>query len=213
MRRQLARAAGGRTGPASREPGMLSFDEVIAFVASRQGLRLIAIDGLPVAGKSTLAGLLAESTGGAVVQLDEFVKPEAAWRWRDRPSFPFDYIRYDEFLGAVIRLAADGSCRYRPYDWATGGLGNVERVVCAEALVMVEGVSALHPDLAPLYDLRIWVESDAATALEAVRARGMGSWAREWERMFLPSVELYLRTDPTARADVLAAGRGISGRT
>ena len=31
--------------------------------------------------------------------------------------------------------------------------------------VIVEGVSALHPDLAPLYDLRIWVESDAATVL------------------------------------------------
>jgi hypothetical protein len=76
------------------------------------------------------------------------------------------------------------------------------------ALALVEGVSALHPDLAPLYDLRVWVESDAETTLAASFERGVGSWAREWEFMFLPSVGLYLRTDPKARADVVALGRG-----
>ena len=33
--------------------------------------------------------------------------------------------------------------------------------------MLVEGVSVLHPDLAPLYDLRIWVESDPETTLAA----------------------------------------------
>ena len=71
-------------------------------------------------------------------------------------------------------------------------------------------VSTLHPDLAPLYDLRIWVESDAATVLDAARARGVGNWAREWEVMFVPSVALYLQTGPIGRADLLAVGRGVS---
>ena len=78
--------------------------------------------------------------------------------------------------------------------------------------VIVEGVSSLHPDLARLYDLRIWVESDAATVLAAAGARGVGNWAREWEIMFVPSVALYLQTDPIGRADVLAAGRGVAVR-
>lgn len=187
---------------------MLSFDALEALVRARPALRLVAIDGLPAAGKSTLADRLVAATGGACVQLDEFVKPEALWRWRDRPSFPFDYIRYDAFLAAVRELAAGGRCAYRPYDWASGDLAAAPRTVQVAAPVFVEGVSALHPDLAPLYDLRIWIASDAATLLQAVRERGMGGWAREWERMFLPSVELYLRTDPVARADVLVAGRG-----
>jgi uridine kinase len=190
---------------------VLSLDEVIAWAGERPGLRLLGIDGLPVAGKSTLASRLATATGGACVQLDEFVKPEAGWPWCDRPSFPFDYIRHDEFLGAVMKLAADGWCRYRPYDWATGEVADAERVVRVDGPVIVEGVSALHPDLASLYDLRVWVESDAATVLAAALARGAGTWAREWERMFLPSVHLYLQTDPKGRADILAAGRGLSG--
>ena len=65
-----------------------------------------------------------------------------------------------------------------------------------DGIALVEGVSALHPDLAPLYDLRVWVESDAETTLAASFERGVGSWAREWEFMFLPSVGLYLKTDP-----------------
>jgi uridine kinase len=189
---------------------MLSFDEVIAFASQRPHLRLLAIDGLPLAGKTTLAERLAAAIGGACVFLDDFIKPEREWRWRDRPSFPFDFIRYDEFAGAVRGLATDGECRYRPWDYRTGERVDLDRVVCLlDGPVIVEGVSTLHPDLAPFYDLRIWVESEAATVLDAARARGVGNWALEWEVMFVPSVALYLRTDPIGRADLLAAGRGV----
>ena len=61
----------------------------------------MAIDGLPLAGKTTLADRLAEAIGGACISLDDFIKPERDWRWRGPCSFPFDYIRYDEFVGAV----------------------------------------------------------------------------------------------------------------
>jgi hypothetical protein len=81
--------------------------------------------------------------------------------------------------------------------YRTGERADSDRVVRLDGPVIVEGVTALHPDLAPLYDLRVWVESDAATVLDAARARGVGNWAREWEVMFVPSVALYLRTDPS----------------
>ena len=106
----------------------LTFDEVIAFVGQRPQLRLLAIDGLPLAGKTTLADRLAAAIGGACVFLDDFIKSEREWRWRDRPSFPFDYIRYDEFMGAVVRLALDGECRYRPWDYRTGERADLDRV-------------------------------------------------------------------------------------
>ena len=154
---------------------MLSFEALEALVLGRGRLRLVATDGLPAAGKSTLARRLVEATGGACVQLDELVKPEALWRWRDRPSFPFDYIRYDAFLAAVQELAAHGRCRYRPYDWDSGALADMERVVEIARPVFVEGVTVLHWDPTALYDLRIWVDSDAASMHEAVRARGMGA--------------------------------------
>lgn len=55
--------------------------------------------------------------GAECLYLDDFVKPEALWPSRTSPSFPFAYIRYDEFLGAAKALAEHGTCTYRPYDW------------------------------------------------------------------------------------------------
>lgn len=153
---------------------MLSFDALEPLVLGRGRLRLVATDGLPAAGKSTLARRLVEATGGACVQLDELVKPEALWPWRGRPSFPFGCIRYDSFLAAVQKLAAHGRWRYRPYNWDSGALADMERVVEIARLVFVEGVTVLHWDPTALYDLRIWVDSDGTTVLQAVRAPGHG---------------------------------------
>jgi hypothetical protein len=93
---------------------MLDFEEVVARVVQRSRLRLVAIDGLPLAGKSTLADRLAPAVGAECVRLDDFVKPETEWRSHDQPSFPFDFIRYDEFMAAVTGLATSGLCLFGP---------------------------------------------------------------------------------------------------
>ncbi|MFN3634876.1 MAG: uridine kinase [Rhizobium rhizophilum] len=185
----------------------MNFDEVVTVVASRPRPLLVGIDGLPLAGKTTLALRLIRELGADCLWLDDLVKEEAEWSSRDQPSFPFDYIRYDAFMDSVRDLAQSRRCSFFPYDWETGRVSEEPRVVNGDGIALVEGVSALHPQLAPLYDLKIWVESDPATTLQASLKRGVGSWAREWELMFLPSVELYLRTAPKARADIVALGR------
>jgi uridine kinase len=187
---------------------MIDFDAAVELARTRPAIRLIAIDGLPVAGKSTLAERMAEALQADCTYLDDFVAPEVDWPLPRRPAFPFQYIRYAEFLDSVTSLGRTGCCAYRPYDWSTGAIEADQRVLRLDRPVIIEGVSSLHPDLAPLYDLRIWVESDAATVLEASLKRGVGAWEREWRDLFLPSVELYLRTAPRDRADVVVAGRG-----
>src|SRR5262245_44687240 len=146
---------------------LLSFDEAVAIVGRGVTPPLIAIDGLSVSGKSTLADRICTQLGFDCIALDDFVLPESQWPSRRRPAFPFEYIRYGEFLDAIRSLAATGSCRYRPYDWERGGLTIAEREVTMDRGVVVEGVSTLNPDVAQLYGLRIFVESDAATVLEA----------------------------------------------
>jgi uridine kinase len=140
---------------------MLDFQEVIGRVTQRSWLRLVAIDGLPLASKSTQADRLAVAAGAECIRLDDFVKPEAEWRSHDQPSFPFDFIRYNEFMAAVTGLATSGQCSFRPYDFETTRIESTAREVRMDRLVIVEGVSALHIDLAPLYDLRM-VESRAS---------------------------------------------------
>lgn len=187
---------------------MIDFDAAIALVASHPDTWLIGIDGLPVSGKSTLADRLETELGAQILYLDDFVRPEAEWRGRIGPAFPFEYIRYAEFLAAVEAFARGETIRIPLYDWSTGRVGDQFREVQPEGLVVVEGVSALHPDLAPLYDLRLWVESDATTTLAASLARGVGDWEHEWRELFMPSVAIYLETEPKQRADYVVAGRG-----
>ena len=146
--------------------------------------------------------------GARCVYLDDFVRPESGWRGTAKPAFPFPHFRYDAFLEAVKTLASRETARYRRYDWAAGRLADGWCEIRPDGLVVIEGVSALHPDLAPLYDLRLWVESDAETTLAASLARGTGGWDDEWRDLFMPSVALYLATDPRGRADHVVAGRG-----
>jgi uridine kinase len=189
---------------------MLDVDAAVALLRSRPDLRFVAIDGLPVSGKSTLAERLELELQASILSLDDFVRPEAEWRNLVGPAFPFPYMRYDAFQHAVATLARGGIARFRRYVWSIKALADGYHELAPGPLTVVEGVSALHPELAPLYDLRIWVESDAATTLQASLARGVGDWEQEWRQLFMPSVELYLATSPQERADCRVRGRGIT---
>ncbi|MBN9335352.1 hypothetical protein [Devosia sp.] len=187
---------------------MMTAEETIAFLQKRPDIRLIGIDGLPVSGKSTLAESLIDALGAKVIYFDDFILPKKDWPEPTEPGFPFLYVRYEEFFHAVEALATTGTCSYRLYDWASGALGGTRTIEARGGLVIVEGVSALSERISSLYDLRIWVASDAKTTLAAALARGVGSWEREWREFFMPSVERYLETKPQVRADIVVAGRG-----
>lgn len=186
---------------------MLSFAQAKDVVAGRQDSRLIAIDGLPCAGKSTLAVQLVDSFGLAAVYLDDFALPPAAWTTA-KVGFPFTYMRYNEFLRAVMALADTGICEYAPFDWEKLEISPVNRTVTVERPVIVEGVASLHPQLAPRYSLRFYVESDRASILETAAQRGDAHWHVQWRDLFLPSVDVYMESKPWLRADYVVAGRG-----
>ena len=78
---------------------MLTFDEVVALVASPPKPLLVAIDGLPLSGKTSLAQQIIEELGAECL---------------------FDFVRYDEFVDAVRSLAHNRCCSFHPYNWETG---------------------------------------------------------------------------------------------
>jgi hypothetical protein len=169
---------------------------------------LVAVDGLPCAGKSTLVSQLNEGVDFECIYLDEFVLPEKDWPSGIKPAFPFEYIRYGEFLDAGRTLASFGTCVYRPFDWDSFAVSGETRTISLSKLVVVDGVSSLHPSLCDLYGLRIFVEN-RATTLHAAFNRGVGSWADYWRELFLPSADVYMESQPQKRADLLIAGRGM----
>src|SRR5262245_3195952 len=141
----------------------MTADEVVERLARPLDPPLVAVDGLPCSGKTTLADRLAAAHGYDSLSLDDFIRPENEWPSRTRPAFPFEYIRYEEFIDAVRTLARTGQCAYAPFDPQTLGVSPQRRTVTLERPVVVEGASALNPVLMPLYGLKVFVESDRAT--------------------------------------------------
>ena len=110
---------------------MLTFNEVVALVASQPKPLLVAIDGLPVSRKTTLAQQVIKELGAECLGLDNLVRPEVEWSSRDKPSFPFDFVRYDEFVDAVRSLARNCCCSFHPYNGRRGVLKSCQRL-CEE---------------------------------------------------------------------------------
>ena len=191
-------------------PERVTVDEAIRRAERGVQPPVIAIDGLPCSGKSTLAADLSKRINGECVYLDEFVLPEQAWRTPTEPAFPFNFIRYDEFLAAVTALAVTGRCAYYPFDWDVLEISSQCRTVRLTRPVIVEGVSSLNSAVCHLYGLRIFVESDRATVLAAAIDRGVGRWGNEWRDLFLPSADIYMATQPACRADLVVPGRGAA---
>ena len=189
----------------------VSVEEVVTRVSKRVPPPLIAIDGLPCSGKGTLVDKLREQVDLDCIELDDFVLPEEHWPSHHQPAFPFQFIRYHAFLDAVRTLAATGRCSYCPFDWNTLSASERRRDIRHTKPVVIEGVSALNPVLCDLYGLKIFVESDRSTVLQAALRRGGRAWEREWRELFLPSVDIYMLTHPEHRADLLVQGRGFRG--
>jgi uridine kinase len=170
---------------------------------------LIAIDGLPCSGKSTLADRLAVDLGLAIVGLDDFYLPEPLWPRDIAPGFPFPFLRAAQFREALQALKRDGRCSYLPYDGHSGRISGTARELHRRGPVIVEGCSVLDPGMEQVYDLRLYVTSDRASVMEARQQHGDDPDARNWEHLFLPSLDLYMATLPELRADIVIPGRGI----
>jgi len=190
-------------------PEYATVEEAITLMQIGVDPPIIAIDGLPCSGKSTTVDRLKNRIEFDCIYLDDFVLPERNWPLGIGPAFPFEYIRYDEFLDAIRALASHGTCSFRPFDWNTFEISAEKRTVALSKYAVVEGVSSLERSLCNLYGLKIFVESDRATTLQAALNRGVGPWGNQWLELFLPSADIYMETRPQARADLLIAGRGV----
>jgi hypothetical protein len=94
---------------------LLPFDQVADALKARiHAAALIAIDGLPCCGKSTLAERLASQFGLATLGFDDFYLPEPFWPADIAPEFPFPFFRITEFRDAVRALKTEGRCSYHP---------------------------------------------------------------------------------------------------
>jgi uridine kinase len=171
---------------------------------------IIGIDGRPCAGKSTLTIKLAEALNAQIIYLDEFFIPQKLWPKDAKPAFPFFYFRYSEFLEGVKALAQGKTFRYFSHDWDNNDLSAEPTIITPDKVIIVEGVSALNPELVPVYFKKIWVASNLKNERSAVIIRDGEKNIDLWQRYYIPSIDIYCLSKPSERADIIYAGRGVT---
>lgn len=188
-------------------------------VTSRPERRtVVAIDGRTASGKTTLADELAQTLSGTSISvfrasLDDFKKP-----WRDRHlydretgegyyrnAFDLDRVRLD--LVAGFRAGQTMLCSIDPItqmDHSTELVAVPER-----AILIVDGVFALRPDLRDLWDIGVWLEVDPQTSEIRATARD-GALLERYHK----SEELHLtEARPQEIADIIINNGDASAPT
>jgi uridine kinase len=179
-----------------------------ALADAARGRPLIALDGPGGSGKTTLAAAVAGRLDGAVVvHGDDFYRPMPV---PDREQLDAEqgyhcYFDWQRLRDEVLTpLRAGRPARYRSFDWATGELGDSHEIGPGPT-VIVEGVYAARPELAPYYDLTAFVDTPREICLRRVRARGQDS--AEWIARWRAAEDFYLRTtNPPSRLQVVVRG-------
>ena len=117
---------------------------------------IVAIDGSCAAGKTTLAGKLAERYDCNLFHMDDFfLRPEQ--RTEARFAEPGGNVDYERFLDEVLTPLKSGKAfSYRPFDCKTFTL-SAPVAVEPKQLNIIEGSYSLHPHFGDPYDLKIFL--------------------------------------------------------
>lgn len=117
---------------------------------------VVAIDGSCAAGKTTLAGQMAERYDCNVFHMDDFfLRPEQ--RTPERYAQTGGNVDYERFREEVLLpLKAGKFVTYRPFDCKTFTIS--EGIpVAPKKLNIIEGSYSLHPYFGEVYDLKIFL--------------------------------------------------------
>ena len=182
----------------------------------------VALDGPPAAGKTTLAdelALLLRSRGREVIRAstESFHLPRAQ-RYRHGEFSPqanyHDSFNYDTLRRVLLNpLGPDGDRRYQHavYDLDTDtALSQPVTTAPADAVLLLDGVFLLRPELIGRWDLSIFVSAAFEQILNRARIRDLarlGSTAeveRRFRTRYIPAQKLYFATArPADHADIV----------
>jgi uridine kinase len=134
------------------------------------GTRVVAVDGLGAAGKSTFARHLAKALGDCpVIHTDDF----ASW------DNPLDW--WPALIEQVLEPLSRGEvARFTPTQWSTDHRPEPVEVVSGEFLVL-EGVSASRQEFQPYLPYAILIETSPDTRLRRGIERDGEEARPEWE--------------------------------
>lgn len=153
--------------------------------------RLICIDGLAGAGKTTLSASLAALTGAPVIHADELLEG-----WGGLPGL-------GATLEAVLRPLASGRpSRWRRWDWHASAWAETLALTPAPLLI-IDGVGSGASAYDELITTLVWIEADRDVRLERGLARDGEDFAPYWEQWATDEEALHARERTRERADLI----------
>jgi uridine kinase len=187
--------------------------------AARSAPVVVAIAGCSGSGKTTLAAELARTLGGVHFHFDNYYLDLAQMPLAERALQNFDNPALIEspLLASHVRALASGKAIERPvYDFSTyTRIPGQSETVDPGPFLLVEGLFALvYPELLPLYQLRVYIDTPDELSFERrlkrdmeERGRSPESVRRQYEATVRPSSVAFVR--PSAvHADLVVDGVG-----
>jgi uridine kinase len=131
----------------------------IAYYLERHDRLTVAIEGSCTAGKTTLAGALAEVFDCNVFHMDDFfLRPEQ--RTPERYAQVGGNVDYERFQEEVLLPLKEGKAfSYRPFDCKSFTLSEPVQIA-VKKLNIIEGSYSMHPYFGEAYDLKILLTVD-----------------------------------------------------
>jgi uridine kinase len=157
--------------------------------------RIVAIDGLGGAGKSTFAEHLSIALGGVeIIHTDDF----ASW------ENPIDW--WPQLIEKVLEpLSRNEMVRFQRSEWQAGS--DPEWVEFRpDNFLIVEGVTAAREAFAPYLTYAIWVEAPEELRLRRGLERDGQAAGKQWELWMAEEANYRSRERPDKRADLVIRG-------
>lgn len=171
-------------------------DRVRASMHGRNAPFVVALCGWADTGKSTVAAQLVAAlrrfglTADAI-STDDFMRDRAERDAIGIRGYDLRSIDMAALRAVLVRFLDRQPFGVHRYDNRTGTKSGEPRTVSPADVLVVEGIHALHPDLAPHTHLKVFIDADEATARELRvlanrRKRGMSAHdaaarvEREW---------------------------------
>ena len=156
------------------------------------GARIIAIDGRSAAGKTSLAALIAESSGGSIVHMDDFFLP-VNLRTPERLSSPGGNVHSERFIEEVLpHLARKEMFSYRRFDCSLLDYAAEPVEADASGIIVIEGAYSLSPAFGHYYDLSVFCDVDGSVQMRRIIARNGKEKAVVFRTRWIPMEELYI---------------------
>lgn len=150
----------------------------------------IAIDGRCAAGKTTLAGKLAEQLECSVIHMDHFfLRPEQ--RTKERLAEPGGNIDYERFREEVLLSLKDGKVfSYQIFDCHRMDFHGMAKVDPAP-FIIIEGTYSCRPDFFPYWDMTVFLDVSEEEQLHRILKRNGKEQLTQFVERWIPMEERY----------------------